>query len=270
MAAAKSCMTTPVSAAADIRWRHHAYFLMSAWTPSRQSLRALGGKAIALRTDRRRAGLLGRLGLAPRDDLLRLGSDYGGWVVASSLLSTESVCLLAGTGEDISFDLALIARFGCRVYALDPVPQAQAYVAEAAKYEHRHVFLPVGLWSEDTTLPFHAPDEPSYVSHSAINLKGTDTAFEAQVRSVDSLMKELGVDRLDLLKVSAEGSEYEILEHVGDAGLDVRMLCVEYAQPTTIERIEASARRLIGADYTLVAAWGWKFTFLRDARPGPA
>ncbi|HEY6396209.1 MAG TPA: FkbM family methyltransferase [Solirubrobacteraceae bacterium] len=238
--------------------------------PSLPSLRALGRRASALRRRRRRPALVSRLGLSPRDDLLRLGSDYGGWVIASSLLSEESVCVLAGTGEDISFDLALIARFGCRVYALDPVPQAQEYVAEAAKYEPRHHFLPVGLWSEDTTLRFHAPDDPSYVSHSAINLKGTDATLEAQVRSVDSLMKELGVDRLDLLKVSAEGSEYEILEHVGGDGLDVRMLCVEYAQPTTIERVEESARRLIGAGYTLVAAWGWKFTFVRTARPADA
>ncbi len=243
---------------------------MSTSAPSPPALRALGRKASALRRRRRRPALVRRLGLAPRDDLLRLGSDYGGWVIVTSLLSQESVCVLAGTGEDISFDLALIARFGCRVFALDPVPKAQEYVAEAAKFEPRHQLLPVGLWSEDTTLSFHAPDDPAYVSHSAINLKGTEATLEAQVRSVDSLMRDLGVDRLDLLKVSAEGSEYEILEHVGDTGVDVRILCVEYAQPTTIERIEESARRLIAAGYTLVAAWGWKFTFVRNARTADA
>src|SRR3979409_1444894 len=133
---------------------------MSTSAPSRPALRALGRRAGALRRRRLRPGLVRRLGLSPRDDLLRLGSDYGGWVIASSLLSQESVCVLAGAGGGTSFALA----------------------------------------------PFAPSVAPSFCRPSPVNLKGTDAALEAQVRSVDSLMKELGVDRVDLLKVSAEGS----------------------------------------------------------------
>ena len=74
---------------------------------------------------RRAAGFAASLDSRPREDLICLGDlNYGGYMLPESLLGEDSVCYLAGTGEDISFDLGVIARFGCRVYALDPVPRA--------------------------------------------------------------------------------------------------------------------------------------------------
>jgi FkbM family methyltransferase len=191
---------------------------------------------------------------------------YGGYLLPQSLLGSESVCYLAGTGEDISFDLGVIARFGCNVYAMDPVPRAAEHVAVAAAHEPRFHFMPVALWSEDTTLTFHAPRESGYVSQSAVNLHDTTPDFTAPARSIASLMQELGHDHIDLLKVSAEGSEYEILDHVAKSGADVRVLCVEYAQPAAAERAQASVKMLRQAGYVLVAAsvrtWNWKLTFV--------
>jgi len=47
-----------------------------------------------------------------------------------------------------------------------------------------------------------------------------------------------------LLKVSAEGSEYEILEHVVKSDIDVRVSCVEYAQPAGAEKAQESVNML--------------------------
>ena len=67
------------------------------------------------------------LDVSPRDDLLEVGDlNYGGYILPTLLLSQDSVCYLAGTGEDISFDLSVIARFGCEVHSLDPVPRGHA------------------------------------------------------------------------------------------------------------------------------------------------
>jgi FkbM family methyltransferase len=218
--------------------------------------------------DRRR--VLRRLGLVRRADMAMLGSSYGGYPVPTSLLDDRSICYLAGTGEDISFDLALIERFGCDVYAFDPVPRAAQYVARAAVAEPRHHFRPVGLWSSDATLTFHAPDQAGFVSHSATNLKHTEAAFEAPVRSVTSLMRELGHDHLDLLKISAEGAEFEILDHILAADIDVQILCVEFAQPTSVKRVLEYGRRLQAASYQLVSAGQWRQWKLTFARTGSA
>lgn len=219
-----------------------------------------------LRTYLDRQRLIRRLDMVRRDDMAMMGNPYGGYQVPTSLLDASSVCYLAGTGEDITFDLALIERFGCEVWAFDPVPQAAEYVAGAAAGEPRHHFMPVGLWSTDTTLSFHAPAKEGFVSHSATNLQGTEEAFQARVRSITSLMAELGHDRLDLLKISAEGAEFEILDHVLDNGIDVRILCVEFAQPADLGRVLDCGRRLQGIGHDLVGAgqWRqWKLTFAR-------
>lgn len=135
----------------------------------------------------------------------------------------------------------------------------------AAAHEPRFVLHPCGLWSEDTELVFHAAAVDGFVSHSATNLHGTNGAFRAPVRSVASLMAELGFERLDLLKISAEGSEYEIVDHVLAERLDVRLLCVEFAQPTPMERIDETRASLADHGYRLlhadIAPWNWKFTF---------
>jgi FkbM family methyltransferase len=216
---------------------------------------------------RRTADFAAALHPHSRPDLIAVGDlGYGGYLLPESLLGPDSVCFLAGTGEDISFDLGVIARFGCTVHSLDPVPRAAEHVAGAAAHEPRLVFHPLALWSADETLTFHAPREEGYVSQSAINLHDTEPAFSAPARSVASLLAELGHDHIDLLKISAEGSEYEILDHVVAAGIDVRVLCVEYAQPAPLERVLASIASLEAAGFDLAAAsartWNWKLTFV--------
>ena len=204
----------------------------------------------------------------PRADLVALGSEYGRWVVPSTKLGPDSACYLAGVGGDISFDLALIARFGCTIHAFDPVASAQEFVGVAARYEPRLVFHPVGLWSSDTTLEFHQPISAGFVSHSATNLHDTPVAFEAQVRSIPSLMRELGQDRLDLLKLSVEGAEYELLESLAADDVDVAVVGVEFTQPSPPGAAEAALRLMTSRGYKIIHAVVqpriWRVTFAID------
>jgi FkbM family methyltransferase len=202
----------------------------------------------------------------PRDDLVTIGSPgYGAWTIPGSLLGPESAVYAAGVGTDISFDLGLIARFGCTVHAFDPMPAAAAYVGEAANAEPRLVFRPVGLWSADGHARFFQHTQPSFVSHSATNMHRTDQFLEAPVRSVGSLMRELGHEHLDLLKLSVEGSEYELLDNVLADRIAVSVLAVEFSQPAPLAPVTAMVQRLRGSGFSLVAAsflaWGWKLTF---------
>lgn len=212
-------------------------------------------------------------------DLEQIGDlSYGGYLLPTDALSASSVCYLAGTGTDVTFDLLLIARFGCQVHAFDPVPAAAQYVEVAARHEPRLHFHPLALWRADEELHFHAPREAGFVSHSAVNLHDTPVAFSAAGRSVQSLMQELGHDRVDLLKISAEGSEHAIVEGVLTDGVRPQVFCIEFAQPGPVADVHTTMRRLVHGGYELVGAsvqpWNWKLTWLRTdgraARPaGP-
>ena len=64
-------------------------------------------------------------------------------------------------------------------------------------------------------------------SVSAANLYRTTRAFTRPGRSLPSLMRELGDDIVELLKLDVEGSEYEVLPGLDLDRMGVEILCVE-------------------------------------------
>lgn len=199
-----------------------------------------------------------------RTGLVRAGSSYGGWSVPVSLIRPESVCYLAGVGEDITFDMELIGRTGCTVHAFDPTPRAADHVAAAAAGEPRFVFMPVGLWRADDVMRFYAPADPAHVSHSITNLQGTSSYFEAPCKRLPTLMRELGHSHVDLLKLDIEGAEYGVLDDMLECGLDVRIVCVEFDQPTALRKILAAIRRLQHAGYVVTHRNAFQFTLIKS------
>lgn len=211
------------------------------------------------------------LAVHPRPDLERLGDTYGGWVVPTSLLHEDAVVYCVGCGENISFDLALIAKFGCTVYGLDPTPRAAAFVERAAKGEARYRFECLGLWDESTTLRFYAPKDPNHVSHSLLNLQRTTTFIEVPVARLSEVSTRHGHPRVTLLKLDIEGAEYKVLQSVLDDALPVAILCVEFDEfhhPIDRHyrsRIRAALRQLQQRGYTIVDAYAGNYTLVHTA-----
>jgi FkbM family methyltransferase len=196
--------------------------------------------------------------------LEKIGSGYGGWIVPTAAVRSSWTCYCAGVGEDITFDLGLIERFGCTVFAFDPTPRAVAHVAAVAGDEPRFRFMPVGLWSDDTTLRFFAPKNPAHVSHSVVNLQRTKTSFDAPCRSLPSLMHELGHGEVDLLKVDIEGAEHEVVRSMLEGGIRPTVVCMEIDQPVKPLAFWRTVRRIRRAGYALVAVDSWNLTFVRE------
>jgi FkbM family methyltransferase len=227
---------------------------------------SLEGIARLARAEARAVALRRSVTPRPRGDLLMVGDlSYGGYRVPVGTLDADSVVYSIGVGEHIRFDLDLIARLGCTIDSMDPVPRSAEYARSAAAHEPRFRFHQLAVWSRDETLTFHAPRAEGDVSHSATNLFGTEEAFQAEGRSLRSLMREWGHDHIDLLKVSAEGSEFEILDTLLRDGPVVPILCAEFSLPP-LDRARAMLQRLGAAGYELVSAQiargGWTFTWI--------
>lgn len=198
-----------------------------------------------------------------------VGTSYGGWPLPDGALDSSSVCYLAGLGEDASFDLTLIEDFGCEVHAFDPVPEAVAYGEGVAGGEPRFHFHPFGLWSSDDVLRFFDNPNEGFVSRSATDMHGTGSYTDLEVRSIPSVLAELGHGHVDLLKLSVEGSEYELIDAILSDRTPVRILCVEFAQPAPLEQVEAAVDRLHAGGWRLEHAsfqpFNWKLTFRSTA-----
>ena len=82
------------------------------------------------------------------EDLQRLGSDYGGWVFSPSMLienSEGTINVLAGAGEDLSFDLELnrgtVQRLRLSTYtqSVNPLQKFTRGICEWTKVPHKRI-----------------------------------------------------------------------------------------------------------------------------------
>jgi FkbM family methyltransferase len=207
-----------------------------------------------------------------RNDLKRIGTKYGGWVIPAGMLHEKSICYCAGCGEDISFDLGLIQAFGCDVYAFDPTPRSIKYVKENAGDVSEYHFYEWGLWDKEDTLKFYVPKNPEHVSHSLVNLQKTEDFISVKVKRLADIMKELGHQQVDLLKIDIEGAEYKVLQSILEDDLDIPVICVEYDEcfnpldNNYRERVQSSVNSLIAKDYRLVYSQGrGNYTFVKSS-----
>jgi FkbM family methyltransferase len=192
------------------------------------------------------------LRLAPRDDLVLVGTPEEGYVVPATMPQPGWICYCAGIGEAIAFELELIERFGCEVHAFDPTPRSIEFVEPVAQAQPSLHFHPVGLWSEDTEQVFWAPRDHEHVSYSIPNIQHSDTHFTAICRRVRSVMRELGHDRIDLLKLNIEGSEYGVLDSLAEDGLFPDVILVHMHVIDTVAATITAARALEARGYVAV------------------
>jgi len=197
--------------------------------------------------------------------LQRLGTDYGGWTVPVDFLNENSIAYCAGVGVDATFDFALVKEFKCNVFSFDPTPKAINYM-DRADYDHSKLrFLPIGLWDEDTELRFYSPANPQETSHSVFDLHGTGKYFTAKCRKLATIMKELGHDHIDLLKLDIEGAWRNVIKDIVNDKIAIKVLCVELDSPTTIFRVLKVNRMLGSIGFELVHFEKDNYLFVRKS-----
>jgi FkbM family methyltransferase len=142
-----------------------------------------------------------------------LGTEYGSQTVCTLGLRAGAIAYSFGVGEDASFDLELIRSFGCEVYAFDPTPRSIAWVAASIRDPHFH-FSPVGIAATDGSVQVGRPANPEHVSHYKPAHRATGAAAlstEFPVKRYETIRRELGHDRVDILKLDVEGFEFEVI-----------------------------------------------------------
>ena len=158
----------------------------------------------------------------------RLGSDYGGYSLDVSMVRRDSVVYSLGIGEDISFDLSLIDRFGVDVEAFDPTPKVENWLAAQSLPPQFH-FHAVGIAGHDGQEDFHLPPREDWVSHSVISARQFGKqSVRFPVMRLSTAMQVQGHDHIDLLKMDIEGAEYAVIEEIVQEKIPVSQFLVEF------------------------------------------
>jgi FkbM family methyltransferase len=187
-------------------------------------------------------------------------------------LSERSVVYCFGVGDTIGFELALIEAHGMAVHAFDPTPYTLEWI-ETVDAPELLRFHPWAVAGEDGTLTLY-PRQRRHGRRSDLmwttdpDQADRERAIEVPAWSIPSLMRELGHDRIDLLKMDVEGAEYDSLAKMLDAEVFPDQLLVEFhhrfpgiGREKTLECLN----RLRGAGYKVcwVSTTGREISLIR-------
>ena len=202
-----------------------------------------------------------------RREELRLGNQGADWTVCPTNLSEHSVIYSFGVGEDISFDLKLIEEFGLSVHAFDPTPRSVKWIAAQCLTSNLH-FHAVGVADFDGNSKFSPPVNQQHVSHTMLERKTPGPAVEVPVRRLTTIMKSLGHDRIDLLKMDIEGAEYAVLADLLASRIRIDQLLVEFHHrwpEIGTDKTRTAIKDLNAAGFQIfsVSATGEEYGFLR-------
>jgi FkbM family methyltransferase len=156
------------------------------------------------------------------------GSDYGSWPLLENSANESSVIYSFGIGEDISFDLAAIARYGCAVHGFDPTPKSRNWIETQPLPPQMH-YYPYGISSTDGEVKFFPPANQDHVSFSF--QPGKNHVCEpviCKVYRLSTIMHMLGHTAIDVLKLDVEGFEYGVIEDFLTENILPRQVLIEF------------------------------------------
>jgi FkbM family methyltransferase len=201
-----------------------------------------------------------------------LGNRFADWTFCPDGLDEHSVVYSFGVGEDISFDLKLMEQYHLHIHAFDPSPRSVEWVQKLQPIEAFH-FYPFGLASQDGSISFSEPAQPGIHSLKMTGESGKgDAGLKTHllpVHRLSTVLRKLGHERIDLLKMDIEGAEYGVIEDIIDTGIPVSQLLIEFHHRfdgVGIGKTRQAISRLNRAGYKIfnVSASGEEISFIKN------
>ncbi|WP_432738811.1 FkbM family methyltransferase [Maridesulfovibrio sp. FT414] len=120
--------------------------------------------------------------------------------------------VIIDAGANVGIFSASASRTGARVYAFEPIPEAYAYLEQAARLNAGIEPVCKALGSEKGILRFaYSPNKELAASSCVLDLN-SDDYIEVQATSLDEWAEENGIRKIDFLKADIEGAERFMLQ----------------------------------------------------------
>lgn len=207
-----------------------------------------------------------RFGLDVRCNLQK----FGVWRVCPGLLREGGIVYSLGVGEDIDFDLAMLEK-RMEVHAFDPTPNSVDWLEQQDLPAGFH-FHPWAVAEQDGSFllyPRRLRDGSRSGSMYTLVPESADRAgaVEVPAKTIGTIVRALGHDRVDVLKMDIEGAEYGVLTGLLASDLRPGQLLIEFHhrhagldKRQTVQAIEAL--RSAGYGLTDISASGREFTLV--------
>lgn len=225
--------------------------------------------------------------------IVRYGSEYGGFYYPSNLPKLD-VIYCVGAGEDITHDVILSHKTNSIVHIFDPTPRAIEHVkyvkdvldnkripqsdkrfgGGAKDYWDIILSHPIqgdslvlheyGLGTDDGDVKFFFPNNKEHVSCSVLPIGRSSEYINVPVKTINTIMNELGHDHIDLLKIDVENIECDVLEKMMDDNICPTYLSVDFdLWNHDRSRCVQVINKLIQYGYRIIKQTGQDFSFFK-------
>ena len=165
--------------------------------------------------------------------------------------------------------MEIINNLDLKIYAFDPTPKSIEWV-KRQNLPKQFVLKEYGLADFDGKAKFHPPENPDYISATMLERPLTENeAYKAEVKSLKTIMKELGHKEIDMLKMDIEGGEYTVIENIIKSGIKPVQLLIEFHhrfKNVGVEQTISTVNKLRKYGYSVfhVSKTGEEISFMRD------
>jgi len=130
-------------------------------------------------------------------------------------LAREAVRTVLDIGANVGVTALYFSQIfpNAQIYAFEPAPDNFAVLARNVANCERIRAFNFGLGADDATLELFASDNPVNFGGYSLHAAGSDTSKKVSiaVRCVASVLEEILVEKVDVIKIDTEGAEWDIL-----------------------------------------------------------
>lgn len=163
------------------------------------------------------------------------------------LIKNNSIVLDLGANKG-EFSKTISEKFGCKIYAVEPVPHLFKLIEETDFIKK----ILVAVAGKSGVMNIHLPDDrcaTTYNKKMGINEK----SINVEALSLGDLMRKFGINKIDLIKMDVEGEEIPILESLEPEELrKINQWTIEFHDflyPEMHKAVENIKRKIINSGF---------------------
>lgn len=198
----------------------------------------------------------------------------GDWVYCPTAIPRDALIYSFGVEEDVRIDRQLAERFAANVFVFDPTPNTVEWIATKLLPDGVR-FFPYGVAASDGRTRFYPrvnrKGKISKSMYTTVPAAGNEGHYvEVEMRTLRTLMKTFGHERIDMLKMDVEGAEYDVIDEVVSLEHPVKQIVLEFHhrfESIGNRRTVEAVTKLNNAGYRIfyISATGREYSFIHDS-----
>lgn len=132
--------------------------------------------------------------------------------IMARYLPSEAVILDVGANVGVTSAVFAILRPGATIYSFEPSPETFGFLCETARPFGNIKASRIAMSDKPGTMRFYDNETSASASHLSMNgasLGGS--SIEVSVSTIDQLVRERSIGRVDLIKIDVEGFEPDVI-----------------------------------------------------------